>query len=78
MMSNTDAITLDTMAEGIARALINLGAACQKARSFSVVDAPGQPLRSVYVVSGEKLAELLREWGVQRWSDTPHPTAGAG
>jgi hypothetical protein len=65
MAEPPEAITLDDMAEGIARMFIDLGAACQKARCFSVVDAPGGPLRSVYAVSGEKLATILRQMGCE-------------
>ncbi len=43
-----------------ARQLIDLGAACQKAGSFTAAE-PGISARSVYDVSGERLLTSLRE-----------------
>lgn len=43
-----------------ARELIDLGAACQKAKTFEVATTEGAPLRSVYEVIAEKLEARLR------------------
>lgn len=51
---------LATLAKALTRQLIDIGAACQKARSFSVAK-PGEPLRSVYDFYAEGLEEKLRE-----------------
>ena len=54
----TDRIT--DLARDLTRQLIDIGAACQKARSFSVATA-ATPLRSVYDVYAERVEAKLRE-----------------
>ena len=58
--TNNPAKDMMALARDIARQLIDIGAACQRARSFSVAK-PGEPLRSVYDVYGERLAVKLHE-----------------
>ena len=54
------AVDVKAFAESVTSQLIDIGAACQKARSFAVC-TEDTPLRSVYVVYAERLESLIRK-----------------
>lgn len=56
----TEVVDIAALARALVRQLIDVGAECQKARTFTVVPSDG-PLRSVYDAYAEKLEERLRE-----------------